>query len=662
MSKNPEDSLNKIGLSFLEAHYKHRPKADEKISMAANLTCNKILVNGVLNFKEKNGHDFFAIFRIIDSGTSKYQIFDVDRVRLLVHGFMITSFLTATISWFATLIIDISNIPLFLIILFCPILLIYYLGGLYLGYYTNLKYMDDLKKCHANEKWIALSDRSLYEFHQQEFELLERQCIEQGLGIFSISYQDDSKLLVPPLNLKKQKNSTKGLEGGKSRLKILIALGSFFTLALFTITIGYFFLNSSVGNTSFLSQPIQPITTDSIPNNKPDSISANPSENFPLSANEDALKEQVLFHDCGHLLTHFDEHAKLVDLFQEGKGPNFYIMELQYLLHQLGFSKELGKGHQHLDGIYGAGVVAAVRAFAQKNGLRGDGRKITPEIAKLMQRRIDGLPFLHQLQRDLNEGKLEEKYRTGSSAKVSISSLQYVLNELGHGNHLNWENRRNDGVFGNSLLKALESHFKEDLKLISTKVTSQNLYLLLKDIGTYYGSSWTYHVKAFNGNKNSLLYHFSASNFIGKPLIVNAEFVPDLQKINEYAKKNKVQIHVNDSFRPAHAFIRGAIVKPATHSNHKIGHGIDMDIKYQGGWANSKEMYKTNEENWPPPVRGFLEDIRKDPSLRWGGDFHESPDPVHIDDDLNHDNPQEWKVLYEETQRAYENHDIYSFK
>ncbi len=81
------------------------------------------------------------------------------------------------------------------------------------------------------------------------------------------------------------------------------------------------------------------------------------------------------------------------------------------------------------------------------------------------------------------------------------------------------------------------------------------------------------------------------------------------------------------------------------------GHAIDMNLVYPGGWANSSYLRKSNEANWHPAVKGFIDAVREDAVLRWGGDFR-AEDPVHIDDGLNISNPTEWEARYKATQAA----------
>ena len=60
-----------------------------------------------------------------------------------------------------------------------------------------------------------------------------------------------------------------------------------------------------------------------------------------------------------------------------------------------------------------------------------------------------------------------------------------------------------------------------------------------------------------------------------------------------------------------------------------------MNVQYDGRLYNSKQLRRNNLNNLPRPITAFIEAIREDDHLRWGGDFSEE-DPVHIDDDFFH--------------------------
>ncbi len=148
----------------------------------------------------------------------------------------------------------------------------------------------------------------------------------------------------------------------------------------------------------------------------------------------------------------------------------------------------------------------------------------------------------------------------------------------------------------------------------------------------------------------SALTVFTGTQFIGAQVRCDNQFVAALQKINNYAGNHDVQIYVTDSFRPLGA-------RAASRSNHYAGHAIDMNIKYQGILYTSTDLSPSNLVNLPQQVQDFIYDIRHDGALRWGGDFHDrfgkpAPEPWHIDDRLNINNPTGWQERVNALQMA----------
>jgi LysM repeat protein len=146
------------------------------------------------------------------------------------------------------------------------------------------------------------------------------------------------------------------------------------------------------------------------------------------------------------------------------------------------------------------------------------------------------------------------------------------------------------------------------------------------------------------------LTRFTASNYVGEPVISDVEFVDELNRINDYAGNRNVQLYITDSFREAGRTVSGAIVTPARYSNHLAGHAIDMNARHGGRLYNSSALRRANLSHLPAEVQGFINDIRGDTGLRWGGDFSRE-DPVHIDDHLNA-NMAAWRARYQATQEA----------
>jgi Putative peptidoglycan binding domain/D-alanyl-D-alanine carboxypeptidase len=143
---------------------------------------------------------------------------------------------------------------------------------------------------------------------------------------------------------------------------------------------------------------------------------------------------------------------------------------------------------------------------------------------------------------------------------------------------------------------------------------------------------------------------FTGSQFVGRPVLVDVEFVAHLQRVNQFAAAQGLQVHVTSATRQQGVAVGGTIVPPASRSNHLVGHAIDMNPKKDGQFFDSGALGKTNFRQLPGAVKKFIKAIQDDRVMRWGGDFA-SEDPVHIDDGLNVKNPALWDEKFPIIQR-----------
>jgi len=134
---------------------------------------------------------------------------------------------------------------------------------------------------------------------------------------------------------------------------------------------------------------------------------------------------------------------------------------------------------------------------------------------------------------------------------------------------------------------------------------------------------------------------YTNSQFIGKELRADIDFIPHLDRLNAYAKDCNVKIYITSSTREPGRTVSGNIVPPASRSNHLVGHAIDMNLQSGNDFYNSKKLKKSNFSRLPTEIKNLLNLVREDSILRWGGDFSRE-DSVHIDDNLNRRNPERW--------------------
>ncbi len=335
-------------------------------------------------------------------------------------------------------------------------------------------------------------------------------------------------------------------------------------------------------------------------------------------------------------------------LFQ-GSANKELIIELQRILFELGFKNELHFDNYEADGNYGAATVSAVAAFSVKNNNKSDGTSVSNALAKLVLQRHDFLPAMYILW-SIGASDLRTKKYISKGTRISVTAVQTLLNEKGYGQQLNFPKYGADGLYGQSTRNAVIAYAKDNGIESDGDLLSRPLIdVMLNDINAFYGQNWSdLALNNLPGDESPLVL-FEGSRFQGQPCRADKNFIPALEKINAYAEQADVFVHVTSSFRTS-SNVGGAIVKPATRSNHMAGHAIDMNVVYDNRKksANSKELAK-----YPAvaePVRRFIKSILDDPGLRWGGTFRDK-DPVHIDDNLNQDMAL-WDKRYKDMQKA----------
>jgi len=136
---------------------------------------------------------------------------------------------------------------------------------------------------------------------------------------------------------------------------------------------------------------------------------------------------------------------------------------------------------------------------------------------------------------------------------------------------------------------------------------------------------------------------FQDDTFIGKPCEVDVDFFPVLSVVASYAKTRGVEVYVTSAIRVLGQDLEGALVKPASKSCHNIGHAIDFNVVLSGKYYGSKQLPKAEHSELPTAVFNFIDDLRNDPAIRWGGDFN-TEDPIHLDDNYYNNDPEAYEA------------------
>lgn len=142
------------------------------------------------------------------------------------------------------------------------------------------------------------------------------------------------------------------------------------------------------------------------------------------------------------------------------------------------------------------------------------------------------------------------------------------------------------------------------------------------------------------------------SGLRGRQILIHKEFAPYLQKIDAYAQFHDVELIINQAYRVDGREVSRAIVEPGKLSNHLAGFAIDFNIESNGTIYFAHHLKRKKLNNLPENVQNFINSIRNDKDLRWGGDFSKD-DPIHIDHPINVDNRGKWESYKIQCARDY---------
>ncbi len=120
-----------------------------------------------------------------------------------------------------------------------------------------------------------------------------------------------------------------------------------------------------------------------------------------------------------------------VDRYLMRRARNSFIVTLREVLHALGYGEELAWERLGADNYYGEETVGAVRAFAARNRLLGDGSLVTPGIAVQLVNLYDVLDGVSMLQRALEKDQLYQAFRPTDPNNYGAQQLRTMLEALG---------------------------------------------------------------------------------------------------------------------------------------------------------------------------------------------------------------------------------------
>lgn len=202
-----ENIIKKVSLRFLRQYYKFRLRyEDQPVIASYDLEgVGGVIADGYYSFKKTDGRPFTATFE----ATSKESIDEVlykPQMRILFwDGMAVASLITLILS-VANYVNDLHLLDERTLLMRAALILssmvffmaMYYFIAKNFRRYRYIYAVEQFKKYHADEQWIALAEDVFPHTNDKYFQELKFQCIYNGVGIVQVDQQLDTKILVTP--------------------------------------------------------------------------------------------------------------------------------------------------------------------------------------------------------------------------------------------------------------------------------------------------------------------------------------------------------------------------------------------------------------------------------------------------------------------------------
>lgn len=202
-----EDRIKLAGLRFLKSHYRQRERSGSGKSNARYdvTTEGGIIVDVHLAFLSPEGTPFQAAMEATSALTKEEVTYRLQRTLLFWDSFTTATIISGMVFSYSYAFdqFTINQIGLFPSVILM-LLLILVIGGIYAlivkgrNRYQYIYAIEQFKKYHVDEQWIAIGE-DVFE-NREDYIYLElvEQCVVNGFGLIEINFDEEANLLIAP--------------------------------------------------------------------------------------------------------------------------------------------------------------------------------------------------------------------------------------------------------------------------------------------------------------------------------------------------------------------------------------------------------------------------------------------------------------------------------
>jgi hypothetical protein len=200
-----ENTIKKAALSFFKTYYKFRPRVGKTTSTFDQETSDGIIVDGSLSFLQEDGLTFLATFEATSRETKNEVLFKIQSKVLLWDSLAVSFLLTSLVlslgfyyDYFTVKQIGWLGSISLLIGIFGIAFLVYQYLFQWLKRYRYIYAVEQFKRYHADEQWIAIAEDVFEEPTDPNLKELKDQCVLNGFGLVVVDDNLETHVLITP--------------------------------------------------------------------------------------------------------------------------------------------------------------------------------------------------------------------------------------------------------------------------------------------------------------------------------------------------------------------------------------------------------------------------------------------------------------------------------
>lgn len=145
-------------------------------------------------------------------------------------------------------------------------------------------------------------------------------------------------------------------------------------------------------------------------------------------------------------------------------------------------------------------------------------------------------------------------------------------------------------------------------------------------------------------NRECSIYHYQSNQFVNEKLVIDLEYLPAINALDEDLEQLGIQMYVTHSARVPGQVLSGTVVPPGQMSAHRVAHAVDFNLQCSSCGPEGQSLFCNKEclhQVWlsTPNTSGINQEFRTllkggltiGNRIRYGNTFD---DWIHIDDNL----------------------------